>query len=72
MMQLFLWERLERVSDRWHCEGGLVIVAENYEMAKAMLASNPDITIDKEPDRIFEIGRNAEPEYFVFPDAGCC
>jgi hypothetical protein len=32
-MKLFLFERLDRVTDRWHPEGGVVIVANSREDA---------------------------------------
>lgn len=71
-MKIFIWERLENVSDNWHREGGLVIVAETLDEAKALVANNEYIKIDKAPDYVYEISKEATKRFIVFPDSGCC
>jgi len=81
-MKMYLWERLDQVSENYHCEGGLVVIAKDKkEVKKLIKAKNeaeewgPDIEIKDEEwkdVKIFEMNENNNPEIFYFPDAGCC
>lgn len=83
-MNIYIWDRLEKLTDNWHPEGGAVAVAENLEAAKQLVAAtaykqsysdNPQTVRPEEigePDAIYELKYAAEPRAFIFPDAGCC
>jgi hypothetical protein len=76
-MKLFLFKRIERVSDSYHSEGGLVIVANDLEHAESLIADNEFIEptgMEWAEAKVFELaqGEDYQPAVFVFPDAGCC
>jgi hypothetical protein len=73
-MKIYIFERISQVSGNWHPEGGLVIIANDIEEAKQLIAKDDNISpTDKEWETVesFEIIAN-EPKYWVMPDAGCC
>lgn len=70
-MKVFVWERIGKVSDREHEDGGLVVFAETLE--RAIELANQAGAYPKEnehPDTIRETEGNEA--VFVMPDAGCC
>lgn len=78
-MKLFLFQRVKQVSESYHPEGGLVIVANDHDHAHALIADMEDIqptdsewaeSIIYELQEAFE--HNPKPVVYVFPDAGCC
>jgi hypothetical protein len=72
-VKLFLWQRLPEVTSDYHCEGGLVVVAEvaptTWDIQEGL--GKVKTVVLPAPDRTYEVG-NADPETIVFPDAGCC
>lgn len=80
-MEVFIWERVGKVTDSYHCGGGLVIVDESLESAAAswlkyceannLKSDHDESTGLGPPDATYETP-NAEQRIFVFPDAGCC
>jgi hypothetical protein len=71
-MKVFIWETLDKVSNSWHTDGGLLVVAEDAKEAYALASKDPSIVIDKEPDIILELAGEATPQVMVFPNTGCC
>lgn len=79
-MKMFLWGRTSPVTDSFHAEGGLCIVAKDLESARRLwVNSNAAAELDNAynavkywPDRVFELVGDQVPEIFVFPDVGCC
>jgi len=72
-MKLFVWTWLAKVSDYYHSEGGLLVVAENLEHATELAQKDPNIVVNGEPDHVYELAPNTgEYRVLVFPDAGCC
>lgn len=77
-MKIFIWERVYKLTDNYHPEGGLVVIAETLEQAR-VLAQSKGVTFtdvgddwDRDSNVIkFEIVAN-ESQVFIFPDAGCC
>lgn len=68
-MQLFIWEDLENLTDRYHPEGGCVVIADNIERALELLPKDCDAK-RKNPS-VFNV-QTTEEKVFIFPDAGCC
>lgn len=75
-MNVYIWNRLDRVTTNWHAEGGIVVVADSLDAARALAAAeikveNPDV-LTSLPDHTYAIAGEAESRVVVFPDAGCC
>jgi hypothetical protein len=85
-MKAFLWLGLDRVSDRFHSGGSILVVAENIERAREIsffetstfniendLYEEKKIKIDtpEKPDAIFESDLTEE-KIWIFINAGCC
>ena len=87
-MKAFLWQNVVDVSDSWHNDGSVLVVAEGLSEARALFAAYSEDR--KIPRSVGEKGRppprriedaapgrvydvgNANAEVLVFPDAGCC
>lgn len=75
-MKIFIWERVENLTDSYHHEGGLVIVAESLNDARALyLKEYPNMkdceALEIDPDFSYSVISD-EAKVFLFPDAGCC
>jgi len=72
-MNIYIWERIQKCSNRFHPAGGVVIFSSTLERA---------IELAKESGCEFEEGEetpdftakacHATERVFIFPDAGCC
>ena len=74
-MTAYVWQQVAQVSDNWHRNGGLLIVAESREHAKALIEAEADVAVtDDEWAKVIEIpcAAAAAPRLMAFPDAGCC
>ncbi len=74
-MKIFIWNEIEKCSDNYHTEGGLVVIAETEERAREMVsASKCSLQDSEKPDEVFDLTTESDPKekVFVFPDAGCC
>jgi len=83
-MSIYIWERVNMMSDYYHSEGGVVVVAKSLERAREIAREhfNPeeehetltdyDTTVfDTGPQKVFRV-TSKEEYYCDFPDAGCC
>lgn len=76
-MNLYIWQDLDRMSDSYHTEGGLVVIAPTLHAARERLRATPGIPADsdafaKEPSATYEIGVEHDECVIDFPNAGCC
>ncbi len=75
-MKIFIFKRIAQVSDNWHPEWWLVIIAENKEKAMELIEDNEDIEITEdewETVHSFELKDEwITPRVRVMEDAGCC
>jgi len=74
-MKIFILEEVDQVSNRWHSDGGLVIIAKDLEQAKELASLEPEcVPTKKEWSKalVYNLVEETEPRAFVFPDAGCC
>lgn len=74
-MKIFIFEDIDKVSNRYHEEGGLVIVANNKSHAKEMIVKEKYVCVNEDEwDKVreYELKGTYEPELITFPDAGCC
>lgn len=73
-MKAFVWVDIDKVTDNYHPGGGLLVVAESLEAARALVAEqvrSDCAALTDEPDRQFDAVAEA-PFHVVFRDAGCC
>lgn len=79
-MNVYVWQRLGRVSNSYHASGGLTVVAKDLDQAMALANAQPGCVLkaDDTPDLVLPVAvrkiasANLAPRVFVFPDAGCC
>ena len=87
-MKLFLFERIDDLTGRYHQEGGLAIVATNKDRAREMFDAHanevwsvnemfrpkvkPVITEQEWESAIVYDVGNEEERMIIFPDSGCC
>ena len=74
-MKLFLLVRVEKCTDQYHTDGGLVIVARDIEAAKELLKSDTNINISDDEWKYvitYELAKKYTQEFFIMPDSGCC
>ena len=85
-MQIYIIQRVNHLTDSYHNEGGLAIVANDRDHAGQLFAeyakrvedsnnwSDEIYVTDAEwqTAKVYELAQDAEPAVFVFPDAGCC
>lgn len=73
-MKVFIWQRIEKCSDSYHPEGGVVVFADNIERAME-LAKKEGCEFQKSetPNETRTIAKGPLGErVFIFEDAGCC
>ena len=74
-VKLYLFERVEELTERYHSGGGLVVIATSAEHAKELIATDEHIQLtDEEWISVVEyaVSDASVPVFYVFPDAGCC
>lgn len=73
-MRIYVWESLRVCSDRYHSEGGLVVVARSLERARELaVADYPGTSaVIEEPDHNWLTSPLENEKVITFPDAGCC
>ena len=74
-MKAFIFEDVNQVSNRYHPEGGLVIIAKDTYHVEELIKDYDYIEIEKEDWEkvvVYELAGHVEPKVFLFPDAGCC
>ena len=73
IVKVFIWERVDKCSDNYHPEGGVVVFARSEYRARSLANDIPgcNISDDEKPDHVRETSGGDEA-VFIFPDAGCC
>lgn len=76
-MNIYIWNHLNHVTNSYHDEGALSVVARNLdhakELVKARLAHLEDLPdLDTRPDAVYTLADTEEPAVFIFPNSGCC
>lgn len=72
-MNVYIWERVEECTGRYHCEGGVVVFADNLDEARLLANSEKGCNIkhNEQPDDIRAVDGGKKIVY-IMPDAGCC
>jgi hypothetical protein len=74
-MKIWIWERIDQVSDNWHSGGGLMVIAHDEAEAWALISAERHVEVTEDEwstARVFELMGTPTPDVIVFPDAGCC
>ena len=74
-MNVYVFDYIGRLTDRWHPEGGLVIVAQDEDRARELIEQDRETIVDDEEWRevvVYPTSDDAEERVYKFPDAGCC
>ena len=75
-MRVYIFPYVEQLTERYHPGGGLVAIAEDEDGIRAMIAADTDIQLTDdewaEATWFTIIDDAVAPQYWVFPDAGCC
>jgi hypothetical protein len=72
-MKVFVWLRVDKCSESYHSEGGVVVFAEDEEKARAFANAIEGCAIKPEemPNEVRGVDGGPEVAY-IMPDAGCC
>jgi hypothetical protein len=71
-MKVFIWCDVDKMSDSYHSNGGVVVFAETEERAREI--ANVDgcsIKPEEKPDEVRDV-TGGEEKVFYMPNAGCC
>ena len=73
-MKVFIWDRIDKVSDAYHEEGGLVVFANSEHDARLIANKTDGVNLkdDEAPTKICDVAEDVEESVHTFPDAGCC
>lgn len=76
-MKMYVFERIDKVTEAWHPEGGLMVVAKDRDHAKVILEAEHDVEVTEEEwdgalEYYLDDFYQYKPRVIVFPDAGCC
>lgn len=73
-MRVYVLHRIEKASDRYHEEGGVVVVAQDEQSARALATAAGCKPTDSEWAEavVYEVAGDVAPTIYVFPDSGCC
>lgn len=81
-MKIMIFERLDGLTNCYHQEGGLVIIAKNIDSAKKLVEQkkfkeciDEDFELSQEDlakAKVLELSGSHKEEIIIFPDTGCC
>lgn len=73
IVKVFVWERVEKCSDNYHSDGGVVVFAESEQRAREIANTHQgcEIREDEKPTYVRDV-LGSELAVFIMPNAGCC
>lgn len=76
-MKMYVFERVDKVSEMYHPEGGLMVVAKDRDHAKSLIEAEPEVEVTEVEwkdvtEYYLDDFYRYEPRVIAFPDAGCC
>lgn len=74
-MQIFILENVGELTTNWHSGGGLVVIAEDEKHAREIVSERSGAVVADEEwaeAQSFPLYGTAKPDFWLFPDAGCC
>lgn len=70
-MNIYIWKRIGKATNRHHPEGAVVVVADTVEEAISLAASE-GANIVTPPNVVYQLAAEEAKTAFIFQDAGCC
>ena len=74
-MKIYIFEYINQLTNSYHTEGGLVVIAKDKRRAKQIIAMDDFIDISEDEwkkVKVMELAKDYKEECIIFPDAGCC
>ena len=74
-MKIFIFKNNNQVSERYHSDGGLVIIAKDKRHANKIISVDKDIYISEDEWKTvekYDLKNDQVPKFWVMPNAGCC
>ena len=74
-MFVFIFESIDNLTDSYHSDGGLVVIAPDVATARALAEARGVSFTEQEIASVksYQLAsREEETRVFIFPDAGCC
>lgn len=74
-MKVFIWDYVEKLTDNYHSDGGLVVIADNEQDARIIAMERGVVFKGDEELKTYKLDDThlgMENEVFIFPNAGCC
>lgn len=74
-MKIYLFEGIDQVTNNYHPEGSVMVLAETDQHVLDQLKAFPAVQLsaeDWQSVRHFTTHNYEKPEVFIFPDSGCC
>lgn len=76
MSNCYVWKRVQRLTNNYHPQGGVVVIAETLEQAHSLILENDEVEKEaytsNEPDLMLVLNDHHDPQVIIFPDTGCC
>ncbi len=72
-MKVFIWDYVDKCTDNYHEEGGVVVFAEDEKRARELANAEDGCCIrdDEMPAEVRNVD-GGEERVFIMQDAGCC
>lgn len=71
-MNLYIWQSVSGVTEYYHSEAGLAVVAETEDDARALVQLDGREIKWAAPSAVIRVADDTAPIAWIFPDAGCC
>jgi len=74
-MKIFILEYVDHLTERYHSDGGMVIIAKDLSQAKELISNDEYCNPTDEEwslALVYDLVSDSDPKVFIFPDAGCC
>ena len=74
-MKIYVFEYVDKLTEFYHCGGGLVVAAKSKEEVNKLISEYPNIKLSEDDwnsVQIYDLASTVESKVYVFPDAGCC
>lgn len=74
-MKVFIWDYVGKLTENYHPEGGLVVIADNEQDARIIAMEQGVVFSDDEKPEVYKLDDEhlgSKDKIFIFPNAGCC
>lgn len=71
-MKVFVWHEVDKCSDNYHSDGGVVVFAATEERARELANACPGCAIQPDEKPVEVRNTSGKERVFIMPNAGCC